>query len=90
MAQLEQKKSDDPKANQARSTIDVGISEEYEHGWVACSTDDVLAMKPRLYDVLVTLPPAYSKQAKEKVWPKVEGAQKAAIKATLCDLMRFV
>ncbi|SLM38249.1 Protein of unknown function DUF2347 [Lasallia pustulata] len=42
------------------STQDLG------YGWVACTTDDVLATKEGLYDILVTIPPPYTAQAKEK------------------------
>lgn len=69
--------------------IDDEGSENEENGWIACSTDDVLAMKSRLYDVLVTMPPAYSKQAKEKVWPKVESPRGTDVKATQRDLRRY-
>src|SRR5271156_330938 len=31
-------------------------SEVQEQGWVACTTDAVLALKPHLYDVLIILP----------------------------------
>lgn len=46
-------------------------------------------MKSSLYDVLVTMPPAYSKQAKEKVWPTVESPRGTAVKATQRDLRRY-
>ncbi|KAI9877014.1 MAG: hypothetical protein M1830_005034 [Pleopsidium flavum] len=69
--------------------VDDEESESEGNGWIACSTDDVLAMKSRLYDVLVTMPPAYSKQAKEKVWPKVESPQGSDVKATQRDLRRY-
>lgn len=65
------------------------VSGPDDSGWVACSTDDVLAMKPALYDVLVTMPPAYSKQAKAKVWPTVESPRGTAVKATQRDLRRY-
>lgn len=69
--------------------VDEETAEIDETGWIACSTDDVLGMKSRLYDVLVTMPAAYSKQAKEKVWPKVEGPRGTNIKATQRDLRRY-
>ncbi|MCJ1392299.1 hypothetical protein MMC18_005166 [Xylographa bjoerkii] len=59
------------------------------YGWVACTTDDVLGAKSSLYDVLVTIPPTYSKQAKEKVWPKLQSATGAGMKASQRDLRRY-
>ena len=59
------------------------------YGWVSCTTDDVLATKPILYDILVILPPPYSKNAKEKVWPKTSDSQGSEIKANQRDLRRY-
>ena len=58
-------------------------------GWIACTTDDILAQKSQLYDYVVHIPPSYSKQAKEKVWPRILSAKGAAIKATRRDLRRY-
>lgn len=64
------------------------------NGWVACTTDDILAEKPQLFDTLITLPPSYSTQAKEKVWPTIRpssssGPATTDIKATQRDLRRY-
>ena len=59
------------------------------YGWVACTTDDILAMKADLYDILVTIPPSYTEQAVEKVWPKVTMEPGTDIKATQRDLRRY-
>jgi hypothetical protein len=40
-------------------------------GWIACTTDDVLASKPDLYDVVVFLPGANARQAARKQYPKI-------------------
>lgn len=66
-----------------------GELEESGHGWIACTTDDILTMKTSLYDVLITLPPSYSTNAKEKVWPKIESPRGTEIKATQRDLRRY-
>lgn len=58
-------------------------------GWIACTTDSILAMKEDLWDVLITMPPSHSVNAKEKVWPTVESRKGAALKATQRDLRRF-
>lgn len=68
--------------------------------WIACTTDNVFTMKTDLYDVLITLPPPYSKNATERVYPKVEILPKSErkekiprynrLKATQRDMRRFV
>ncbi|KAH6681988.1 hypothetical protein B0J14DRAFT_228237 [Halenospora varia] len=58
-------------------------------GWIACTTDSILAMKSKLYDVLITMPPQYSENAAEKVWPKIESPQGIELKATQRDLRRY-
>ena len=64
-------------------------SDETGYGWVGCTTDDILATKDHLYDALVTIPPSYTKQAKEKVWPRIEMRRGTDIKATQRDLRRY-
>lgn len=69
-------------------------------GWIACTTDNVLTLKSYLYDVLVTLPPQYSKNASEKVYPKItilsgkagkgQMSKQVQIKATQRDVRRFL
>ncbi|KAK5654140.1 hypothetical protein OQA88_7571 [Cercophora sp. LCS_1] len=68
---------------------DSAISDEATAGWVACTTDSILAMKENLWDMLITLPPPYSSNAKERVWPTVECPKGVPIKATQRDLRRF-
>ncbi|KAL1871383.1 hypothetical protein Daus18300_004750 [Diaporthe australafricana] len=58
-------------------------------GWIACTTDSILAMKEDLWDVLITMPPSHTVNAKEKVWPTVELRKDTAVKATQRDLRRF-
>jgi hypothetical protein len=83
---------DDLKASSSQPVIedeDEDESEEAGRGWIACTTDDILAMKNSLYDVLITLPPSYSTNAKGKVWPKMESPRGTEIKATQRDLRRY-
>ncbi|MCJ1352129.1 MAG: hypothetical protein MMC33_002113 [Icmadophila ericetorum] len=68
---------------------DQAISDYSGYGWVACTTDDVLATKTKLYDVLVTIPPSYTKQAREKAWPKLQTSTKIEIRASQRDLRRY-
>jgi hypothetical protein len=84
---------EDLKASEAQVTTP--DSEEVENkekagcGWIACTTDSILAMKSALYDVLITMPPIYSENAAEKVWPKVESPQGTEMKSTQRDLRRY-
>lgn len=71
-----------------KSNSDV-TDEGMGYGWVACTTDDILSLKDHLFDILVTIPPSYSKQAKEKIWPCVEVKKGTEIKATQRDLRRY-
>lgn len=66
-----------------------GTDEGMGYGWVACTTDDILSLKDHLFDTLVTIPPSYSNQAKEKIWPRVEVKKGTEIKATQRDLRRY-
>ena len=63
--------------------------DEHGQGWVAFTTDEVLATKDQLYDVLVTMPPPHSKEAAEKAWPKVEHPRGTELKATQRDSRRY-
>ncbi|KAI1467260.1 uncharacterized protein F4812DRAFT_56870 [Daldinia caldariorum] len=58
-------------------------------GWIACTTDSILSKKDTLWDVLVTLPPPHSSNAKRRVWPKIEGPGGIPIRASQRDLRRF-
>jgi hypothetical protein len=60
-----------------------------ESGWIACTTDSILAMKEDLWDVLITMPPSFAANAPDKVWPTVECPKGHRIKATQRDLRRF-
>lgn len=69
-----------------------------ESTWIACSTDSVLSMKSDLYDVLVTLPAPYTKDAPEKAYPKLSflvptkpgtPPSQAELKATQRDARRY-
>ncbi|TFA97684.1 Protein LCHN [Trichoderma ghanense] len=67
----------------------VGDADESGSGWIACTTDSILATKDALWDMLITMPPDHSENAKEKAWPVVEYAGKKVVKATQRDLRRF-
>jgi hypothetical protein len=63
--------------------------DELGSGWIACTTDSILAMKNKLYDVLITMPPLHSEGAAQKVWPKLESSQGIQLRATQRDLRRY-
>ncbi|KAM7191744.1 LCHN [Rhypophila sp. PSN 637] len=79
------------KASSRGDTDDesAAIAEDAGPGWVACTTDSILAIKEGLWDMLITLPPNYSSNAKERVWPTVECPKGVPAKATQRDLRRF-
>ena len=59
------------------------------YGWIACTTDDILAHKPHLYDVAVTLPGPYNARASEKSWPRLFTNRGVEMKATQRDYRRY-
>lgn len=58
-------------------------------GWIACTTDSILAMKDDLWDVLITMPTPNTANVKERTWPTVESPKGVPVKATQRDLRRF-
>lgn len=56
-------------------------------GWLACTTDDILAEKKQLYDVVVELPGTSSKRPTR--WPKLTTSEGKVLKATQRDLRRY-
>jgi hypothetical protein len=77
------------RASQADNHDDPINLDDASSGWVACTTDSILAMKDGLWDMLITMPPAYSSNAKQRVWPTVECPKGVPVKATQRDLRRF-
>ncbi|KZF24075.1 hypothetical protein L228DRAFT_244949 [Xylona heveae TC161] len=75
--------------SRSQASAEDGLSDEQGQGWIACTTDDVLAMKRNLYDIIVWLPRSHPEDAKERVWPKLETSQGKEIKATQRDLRRY-
>lgn len=80
---------DDFEASKRKQNDEDVIDDESGSGWIACTTDSILAMKDTLWDMLITLPPDYSSNATERVWPVVECPRGQPIKATQRDLRRF-
>ncbi|OWO92947.1 hypothetical protein B2J93_3111 [Marssonina coronariae] len=84
---------EDLRLSKATAMADGSDASEYKDesgcGWIACTTDSILAMKSTLYDVLITMPPPYSGDATEKVWPRIESPQGVEMRATQRDLRRY-
>jgi hypothetical protein len=80
-------------------TVQPPASDDLGLGWIACTSDEILAMKPQLYDVLVELPhpeksrlasTAHLNEKKEENWPILKRSGTGAeIKATQRDLRRY-
>ncbi|KAI9889316.1 MAG: hypothetical protein M1814_005559 [Vezdaea aestivalis] len=58
-------------------------------GWVACTTDEILASKSDLFDVVIRLPAPFTENAVSKAWPDIKDSQGASIKATQRDWRRY-
>ncbi|RCI14885.1 hypothetical protein L249_6579 [Ophiocordyceps polyrhachis-furcata BCC 54312] len=59
------------------------LADQTDVGWIACTTDSILAVKDTLWDMLITMP------AQPKAWPYVECPRGSAVKATQRDLRRY-
>ncbi|RDA94333.1 hypothetical protein CP533_3824 [Ophiocordyceps camponoti-saundersi (nom. inval.)] len=59
------------------------LADQTDVGWIACTTDSILAVKDTLWDMLITMP------AQPKAWPAVECPRGFAVKATQRDLRRY-
>ena len=88
---------DIPQLSEGNSDGDTDSAVHSGPSWIACTTDDVLATKPELFDMLVVLPPSYAKHAAKKVYPKlVESSPsfsrtfpRIGLKATQRDARRY-
>lgn len=64
-----------PAARGLRPLFNVGVADiptlTSKDGWIACTTDDVLASKPELFDVVVFLPGESARRAAQKQYPKI-------------------
>jgi hypothetical protein len=58
-------------------------------GWIACTTDGILASKCALFDAVVHLPPRGARKDGNRLWPRIESSTGAEIRATQRDLRRF-
>lgn len=58
-------------------------------GWVACTTDDIIATKTQLYDIIVELPSANDASLHTRRWPQVRTSDGSLIKASQRDVSRY-
>lgn len=68
--------------------FDITRLETHKDGWLACTTDDILGEKKKLYDILVELP-ASSPGNGRRSWPKLRSSDGEVIKATQRDFRRY-
>jgi hypothetical protein len=58
-------------------------------GWAACTTDEIIATKPKLYDIIVELPQTYDAPAQQRRWPRIRTSDGALMKASQRDVRRY-
>jgi hypothetical protein len=68
--------------------FDITKLEKHKDGWIACTTDNILGEKKKLYDILVELPPKDIAPGR-KTWPTLRTSSGETIKATQRDFRRY-
>ncbi|KAL5380405.1 hypothetical protein PMIN03_003623 [Paraphaeosphaeria minitans] len=58
-------------------------------GWVACTTDEIITTKKKLFDIVVKMPETHDAPPQEKVWPIMKTSDGIQIKASQRDLRRW-
>ena len=90
---------DIPFLEEAARTTAASVSVRYPNdasarrsspGWIACTTDNLLAGRPKLFDVLVHLPSQSSEAAGGRRWARIESSDGHRIRATQRDLRRHL
>ncbi|KAJ4335186.1 hypothetical protein N0V87_006340 [Didymella glomerata] len=62
---------------------------EPAEGWVACTTDEIIATKQKLYDIVVELPHSSDTTPQQRQWPKLRTSEGDVIKASQRDVARY-
>lgn len=65
------------------------IDTDKPFGWAACTTDEILSMKTKVYDIIIEMPPEQRNDVQQKLWPKMKTNAGTEIKATQRDLRRW-
>jgi hypothetical protein len=66
-------------------------SSDYEppaQGWVACTTDEIIATKTKLYDIIVEIPTSSHEAPEKRRWPTIRTSDGMHIRASQRDLGR--
>lgn len=58
-------------------------------GWVACTTDEIIATKQKLYDIVVEIPHKQDSTPQQRRWPKLRTSAGDVIKASQRDVARY-
>ena len=58
-------------------------------GWAACTTDDIIATKPKLFDIVVELPSACDAPPRERRWPRIRTSDGSLVRASQRDVARY-
>jgi hypothetical protein len=56
---------------------------------VACTTDEIIATKKQLYDIIVEIPHSYEEAPQKKQWPTIRTADGTQVKASQRDVRRY-
>jgi hypothetical protein len=62
---------------------------EAAEGWVACTTDEIIATKQKLYDIVVEIPQLQDAAPHPRRWPKLRTSEGDVIKASQRDVARY-
>jgi hypothetical protein len=62
---------------------------ESAEGWAACTTDEIIATKAKLYDIIVELPQPHDSTPQQRHWPRIRTSDGSLIKASQRDVARY-
>jgi hypothetical protein len=62
---------------------------ESAEGWAACTTDEIITTKTKLYDIIVELPQTHDAPPQERRWPRIRTSEGSLIKASQRDVARY-
>ncbi|KAF1976318.1 hypothetical protein BU23DRAFT_456527 [Bimuria novae-zelandiae CBS 107.79] len=84
---------DIPELEQLQTQKGTGSTQTGEdipsQGWVACTTDEIITTKKKLFDIVVKMPETYDAPPQKKVWPIMKTSNGTQIKASQRDLRRW-
>jgi hypothetical protein len=58
-------------------------------GWAACTTDEIITTKTKLYDMVVELPQTHNAPAQQRRWPRISTSNGSLVKASQRDVARY-